>query len=358
MSADGSQPVNGEKVHAFVGQVVNDMAAAMSGVMTNLGHKLGFYRAMAGAGPISPKDLAQRTNTHERYVREWLNNQAAGGYVTYHPQSRTYELPAEHAAVLADDGGAVFLAPGFDLISSLWLDEDKIAQALRTGEGIGWHEHHHRLFFGTEAFFRPGYKANLTETWIPALEGVEAKLRAGARVADVGCGHGASTIVMAEAYPNSTFVGSDYHDKSIEVARRRAAEAGVSDRVAFEVATAKTFSGDGYDLICFMDCFHDLGDPLGAAKHARRVLADDGTVLMVEPFAGDRVEDNINPVGRMYYAASTGICTPNSLSQEVGLGLGAQAGEARLRAILAEAGFGRVRRAAETPFNLVIEARP
>ncbi|WP_119459923.1 class I SAM-dependent methyltransferase [Rhodospirillaceae bacterium SYSU D60014] len=351
-------PVDAAKIEAFMGQVVADMSAGMSGVMANLGHKLGLYRAMAGAGPMTPAELARKTNTHERYVLEWLNNQAAGGYVEYDPKARTYRLPEEHAMVLANAGSPVFMAPGFDTVSSLWLDEDKVADALRTGKGIGWHEHHHRLFCGTEAFFRPGYRANLVDSWIPALDGIEAKLKVGGKVADVGCGHGASTIVMAQAYPNTTFVASDYHGESIETARQRAEEAGVADRIRFEVASAKDFSGTGYDLVCFMDCFHDLGDPLGAAKHARQALAADGAVMMVEPFAGDAVEDNLNVVGRMFYAASTAVCTPNSLSQEVGLGLGAQAGEARLREIIEEAGFTRCRRATETPFNLVLEARP
>lgn len=346
------------KLEAFVGQVVTDMAASMSGVMINIGHKLGLYKAMAGAGSVSPAQLAQKTNTHERYVLEWLNNQAAGGYVTYNPDTRTYELPDEHAMVLANEASPVFMAPGFDTISSMWLDEDKVVDAFRTGKGIGWHEHHHRLFCGSEAFFRPGYRANLTKEWIPALEGVEAKLRAGAKVADVGCGHGASTIIMAQAYPNSTFFGFDYHDKSIETARSRAEEAGVADRVRFAIASAKNFPGSSYDLVCFMDCLHDMGDPVGAAKHTKEKLAEDGTVLLVEPFAGIDVEDNLNPVGRLYYAASTAVCTPNSLSQEVGLGLGAQAGERRLSQVMAEAGFSRFRRATQTPFNLILEAQP
>ncbi|MGH8503493.1 MAG: class I SAM-dependent methyltransferase [Gammaproteobacteria bacterium] len=346
------------KLETFVHQMVGDMAAAMSGVMVNIGHKLGLYKAMAGAGPMTPAQLARKTGTHERYVLEWLNNQTAGGYIDYDPNERTYALSDEHAFVLANPDSPFFVPPAFDVAATLWLDEDKLLDAMRTGKGIGWHEHHHRLFFGTEAFFRAGYKANLTTAWIPALDGVEAKLKAGAKVADVGCGHGASTIIMAQAYPDSTFIGSDYHQGSIETARQRAKAAGVGDRARFEVASAKTYSGSDYDLICFMDCFHDLGDPLGAARHAREALGPDGAVLMVEPFAGDHVEDNINPVGRLYYAASTALCTPNSLSQEVGLALGAQAGEARLREIMREAGFSRFRRATQTPFNLVLEARP
>lgn len=350
--------INEAKIETFVGQVVTDMAASMSGVMSNIGHKLGLYQAMTGAGPITPTQLAQKTGTHERYVLEWLNNQAAGGYVTYDPATRTYELPDEHAMVLANPESPVFMAPGFDTISSVWLDEDKVADAFQSGKGIGWHEHHHRLFCGVEAFFRTGYRTHLTSEWIPALEGVDAKLQVGAKVADIGCGHGASTILMAQAYPNSTFVGFDYHDKSVETARQRAEEAGVADRAKFEAATAKNFPGSDYDLVCFMDCLHDMGNPVGAAEHTREVLADDGTVLLVEPFAGINIEDNLNPVGRYFYAASTAICTPCSLSQEVGLGLGAQAGERRLAQVMAEAGFTRFRRATQTPFNLILEVRP
>ncbi|MCG8692981.1 MAG: class I SAM-dependent methyltransferase [Minwuiales bacterium] len=349
--------IDESKLEAFAGQLVGDLAAAYSGVMANLGHKLGLYKALAGAGSLTSDALAEKTGTHERYVREWLSNQAAGGYVTYDPASQTYALPDEHAMLLADGESAMFVAPAFDVVSSMWHDEDMVADAFRTGRGIGWHEHDCRLFHGVEAFFRPGYKANLTTTWIPALEGVDGRLKQGGKVADVGCGHGASTVIMAEAYPKVRLHGFDYHKASIETARNRAKDAGVEDRVRFDVASAKSYGGKGYDLICFMDCFHDLGDPLGAAQHAREALAPDGTVLMVEPFANDRLEDNLNPVGRLYYAASTSLCTPNSLSQEVGLGLGAQAGQARLTEILNEAGFSHVRRAHETPFNIVLEAR-
>lgn len=346
-----------DKVEAFVGQMVNEMAANLSGVMTSIGHKLGLYKAMAGAGAMTPAQLAQKTNTHERYVLEWLNNQAAGGYVTYDPTTRTYELPDEHAMVLANEASPVFMAGGFESVASMWFDEDKVINAFRNGKGIGWHEHHHRLFCGCEAFYKTGYQTHLTTEWLPALDGVEEKLKQGAKVADVGCGHGASTILMAQAYPNSVFFGFDYHDKSIETARQRAEEAGVTDRVKFEVATAKDFPGHGYDLVCYMDCLHDLGDPVGAAKHAFETLDKNGAVLLVEPFAGNSVEDNLNPVSRMFYAASTAICTPNSLSQEVGLGLGAQAGEKRLAEIMTEAGFSQFRRATQTPFNLILEAR-
>lgn len=350
--------INQTKLESFVGQIVNDMAASMSGVMVNIGHKLGFYKAMAGAGPMTPAELAQKTNTRDRYVLEWLNNQAAGGYVTYSPATRTYELPDEHAMVLANPNSPVFMASGFDTISSMWLDEDKVVDAFLSGKGIGWHEHHHRLFCGTEAFFRTGYRFHLTTQWIPALDGVDAKLKAGAKVADVGCGHGASTIVMALAYPNSTFFGFDYHEKSVETARQRAQDAGVAERVKFEVKSAKNFPGSDYDLVCFMDCLHDMGDPVGAAKYTRQALASDGTVLLVEPFAGSNIEDNFNPVGRLFYAASTAVCTPCSLSQEVGLGLGAQAGERRLSEVMALAGFTHFRRATQTPFNLILEAKP
>lgn len=345
------------RLQAIQGQFVSDMAAAMSGVMVNLGHKLGLYRAMAHAGPMSSATLAERTGTRERYVREWLGNQAAGGYVVYDAATRMYELPDEHAAVLAEADSPTFMAPGFDVVATLWLDESRVAEAFRTGEGIGWHEHSACLFSGTESFFRPGYKANLVQHWIPALRGMADRLARGARVADIGCGHGASTILMAQAYPASRFVGFDYHPESIETAQQRAREAEVEDRVRFEVARADDFSGDGYDLVCFMDCFHDLGDPLGAAVHTHRALADDGAVMLVEPFAGDRVEENFNPVGRLFYAASTALCTPNSLSQPVGAALGAQAGQQQLQTILQDAGFSRVRRATATPFNLILEAR-
>jgi SAM-dependent methyltransferase len=345
------------KVEAFAGQVVTDIAATFSGVMTNIGHKLGLYKAMAGAGWMTSNQLADKTGTDERYVREWLNNQASGGYVEYDPQTRRYNLPDEHVPVLADDDSPVFLVPALEVASSLWMDEGRVTDVFRTGEGIAWSDHHHRLFCGSESLFRPGYKAHLATGWIAALDGVSEKLAAGAKVADVGCGHGASTIVMAQAFPNSTIVGFDYHEKSIATAHRRAADAKMGGRARFEVASAKGYEEQGFDLICFMDCLHDMGDPVGAARHARQALKDDGTLLLVEPAAGDGVEDNINPVSRLYYAASTAVCTPCSKSQEVGLALGAQAGEARLSDVLRDAGFSIVRRAAQTPFNLIIEAR-
>jgi SAM-dependent methyltransferase len=291
-------------------------------------------------------------------VREWLRNQAAGGYVSYDPESDRYTLPDEHALALADEDSPFYVLGVYDSIASLFADEDKIREAFRSGEGMGWHEHDARLFRGTERFFRPGYRAHLVSEWIPALEGMQEKLERGATVADVGCGHGASTVVMAEAFPNSQFIGFDYHAESIERAREAASEAGVAERASFEVASAKDYPRSHYDLVCVFDCLHDMGDPVGAARHVRESLAPDGAWMIVEPFANDRVEENLNPVGRVFYGASTVICTPSSLAQEVGLALGAQAGEAQLAEVLKEGGFGRVRRASETPFNLILEARP
>lgn len=346
------------KLEAFVGKVVTDMAAAGAGVLVNLGHKLGLYKAMAGAGPMTAAQLADKTGCHERYLREWLDGQVAGEFVVYDPSAETYELPEEHAMVLANENSPVFLAPGFDVTAAMWLSEDTLAERIKSGKGMGWHEHDARLFHGVEAFFRPGYQAHLVAEWLPACEGVKEKLEAGARVADVGCGHGASTIVMAKAFPKSTFHGYDYHQGSIETARQRAKEEGVDDRVKFDVASATDFPGSDYDLVCYFDCFHDLGDPEGAATHSRRALKTDGTLMMVEPMAADKVEDNVNPVSRLFYAASTTLCCPNSLSQEVGAALGAQAGEHRLRSVLTKAGFTTIRRATETPINMILEARP
>jgi SAM-dependent methyltransferase len=346
------------KLEAFMGQAVTDMGACMSAPLMLIGEKLGLYKAMAGAGPLTPQEVAQRSGAAERYVREWLSNQAAGGYVTYDPQSERYTLPDEQALALADEDSPFYILGLYDSIASLYADEDQILEAFRSGGGMGWHEHDHRLFRGTERFFRPGYRANLVPEWIPALDGVQEKLEAGARVADVGCGHGASTIIMAEAFPNSELFGFDYHDASIGRAREAADQAGVGDRITFEVASAKDYPGTDYDLACVFDCLHDMGDPVGASAHVLSTLAPDGTWMIVEPFAGDRVEENLNPVGRVFYGASTMICTPASLSQEVGLALGAQAGEARLTEVLEEGGFTRVRRATETPFNLILEARP
>ncbi len=346
------------KLEAFMGQAVVDMGAVISAPLFVIGERLGIYKAMAGAGPLNSGQVAERAGLAERSVREWLRNQAAGGYVDYHAETDTYELSAEQAAALADEESPFYLLGAYELIASLYADEEKITEAFRTGEGMGWHQHDHRLFRGTERFFRPGYRGHLVSEWIPALDGVQEKLEAGAKVADVGCGHGASTILMAEAFPESQFVGVDYHDASIERARELAAEAGVEDNVSFEVATAKEFGGTGYDLVAVFDCLHDMGDPVGASAHIHEALAADGAWLIVEPFAGDTVAENLNPVGRIFYGASTMICTPASLDQEVGLALGAQAGEARLAEIIKQGGFSEVRRATETPFNLILEARP
>ncbi len=346
------------KIGAFVNQIVGELGATLNAALVVIGDKLGLYHAMAEAGPLTSGELADRTGTSERYVREWLGAQAAGGYVEYDRDERTYTLPPEHAFVLANENSPYYMPGAFELMTASVRDEPKIREAFRSGAGVGWHEHNHGVFEGCERFFRPGYAANLIASWIPALEDVQQKLESGATVADVGCGHGASTILMAEAYPSSRFVGFDYHGESIEQARVRAAEAGLSGRVRFDVAPAGSYPGWGYDLVCTFDCLHDMGDPVGAARHVKESLHPDGTWLIVEPFAGDSVEDNLNPVGRVYYGASTLLCTPASLSQEVGLALGAQAGEARLRDVVTSGGFTRFRRAAETPFNLVFEARP
>ncbi len=357
MSQQANSALSQEKMEAFVGQVVSDIAASMSGVMTKIGHSLGLYKKLAENGPLGAAELAAQSGTSPRYILEWLNNQAAGGYVNYDPVSGKYALPAEHVPVLADEESPVFLAGSLGGLTAIYKIEQRLAEAFKSGRGIGWHEHDESLFYATEYLFRTGYKAHLVSEWIPALTGVDAKLKAGGTVADVGCGHGASSIIMARHYPESTFVGFDYHPASIEVARKRAREAGLEDRVRFEVASAKDYPGTNYDLICFMDCLHDLGDPLGAARHAFQAVAEEGSILLVEPRAGERIEQNLNPVGRLFYAASTAFCTPNSLSQEVGSAIGAQAEEGRYADIMFQAGFRRFRRAAETPFNRIFEAR-
>lgn len=334
------------------------MGAAFQTALIILGERLGLYRAMAGAGPLTPAELAARTQTDERYVREWLCAQAASNYVTYDPSSDRFTLPDEQALLLAVDTGPAYLPAAYQVIASTVVDEPQLRETFRTGFGFGWHQHNSGLFEGTERFFRPSYAANLITSWIPALDGAETKLKAGAQVADVGCGHGASTILMAQAYPKSRFEGFDSHEPSINRAREAAKTAGVSDRVRFAVAGAKDYPGKGYDLVTFFDCLHDMGDPAGAARHVRASLKPDGNWLIVEPFAGDRIEQNLNPVGRVFYAASTMICTPASRAQEVGLALGAQAGEAKLRKVVEQGGFTRFRRATETPFNLILEARP
>jgi 2-polyprenyl-3-methyl-5-hydroxy-6-metoxy-1,4-benzoquinol methylase len=355
---ESMRPIDQQKLNALLGQAVQDMGASLHAALIVIGDRLGLYRSMRDGKPVTPAELAARTGTSERYVREWLNANAAGNYVQYHAESGSYSLSPEQAFVLALDNTPVHLPGFYHMLASAMKDEEKLAEIFRTGKGFGWHEHEKGLFEGCERFFRPSYLANLTTSWIPALDGVEAKLSAGAKAADVGCGHGASTILMAQAYPKSRFVGFDYHAASIEQARIRADAAGVADRVTFEVAAAKSFPGTGYDLVAFFDCLHDMGDPAGAATHVRAALAPNGTWMVVEPFANDDVSSNLNPVGRIYYSASTLFCVPASLSQEVALGLGAQAGEARLREVITSGGFTRFRRAAETPFNLVFEARP
>jgi SAM-dependent methyltransferase len=351
------QKINEQKLNQFLERVVSDLAAGYGGVMVSLGHKLGLYQAMAGAGPLSSVELAHRANCAERYVREWLNSQAAGGYVIYHPSSCTYELTPEQAMVLAHEDSPVFMPPAWEVSASMWLDEEKTMNAFKTGAGVSWGDHHSRLFCGVAAFYRNGYRSSLVPQWLPALTGVEAKLKAGAKVADVGCGYGHSTLLMAKAYPQSHFWGFDYHAESIQAARDQAQQQGLTAQVTFEVASAQGYPKEGFDLICFFDCLHDLGDPVGAAKYAAQSLATGGTVMLVEPFANDRVEDNLNTVGRLYYAGSTTICCAHSLSEEVGLALGAQAGEGRLAQVFRQAGFTTFHRATETPFNLILEAR-
>ncbi len=347
------------KLNEFVGKFAGDLGAVMHAATVLIGDKLGLYKVMADGEPITAKELAERTATDERYMREWLSAQAASGYVEYDPASERFRLPPEQAFALTNEYNPLFVPGGLQVAASTIKDSDALAEAIRTSRSVGWHEHHHDLYEGTERFFRPNYIGNLTTSWIPALDGVEEKLRAGAKVADVGCGHGSSTIILAQEYPNSAFYGFDYHEGSISAARRAASEAGVEERCTFEVASAKGYPGAGeYDLVTFFDCLHDMGDPVGVAAHVRETLKPDGTWMIVEPYAGDRLEDNLNPVGRIFYSASTVLCVPASKDQEVGLALGAQAGEARMREVVTAGGFSRFKRAAETPFNLVFEARP
>jgi len=349
--------MNEDKLMSLVHQAVGDFGSILTGALVVLGDRLDLYRHLADAGrPLTSAELATAAGCAERYVREWLNGQAASGYVTY--VDGRYALDEEQATAFTDESSPACVIGGFQGMMAATRAIDRLTVLFRTGEGLGWHEHHDDLFRGTERFFRPGYLANLTTSWIPALEGVEDKLRRGAKVADVGCGHGASTIIMARAFPQSAFTGFDYHGPSIDAARKAAAEAGVDDRVSFEVASAREYPGTGYDLVGFFDCLHDMGDPTGAARHVLTSLAPDGTWLIVEPFANDDTAANLNAIGRVFYSVSTLVCTPASLSQEVGTALGAQAGETRLREVVTAAGFTRFRRAAETPFNLVLEARP
>jgi SAM-dependent methyltransferase len=345
------------ELESFVMRAIGDLSAGYGGVMVSLGNKLGLYKAMAGAGPISPKELAARTGCAERYVSEWLKAQAAGGYVGYRASSDTYELSPEQAMVLADEDSPVFIPNAWQVPASMWFDEDKAIEAFRTGKGVAWGEHDGRLHCGVAAFYRNAYRGSLVSEWLPALDGVVERLDAGIAVADVGCGHGHSTVLMAEAFPRSRFHGFDAHAASIEEARRNGAAAGLGARVTFDVARAVDYPGENYELICFFDCLHDLGDPVFAARHAAGILAPNGTVMLVEPFANDRVEDNISPVARLYYAASTTLCCAHALSEGGRLVLGAQAGAARLAEVFRKAGFTRFRRAAETPFNLILEAR-
>jgi len=345
------------KLESFVMRAVGHLSSGYAGVLVSLGSKLGLYRAMAGAGPLSAGELAARTGCAERYVSEWLNAQAAGGYVVYHAVSATYELTPEQAMVLADEDSPVYVPHAWNVPASMWFDEPKAIEAFRTGQGVAWGEHDGRLCCGVAAFYRNAYRASLVSQWLPALDGVLARLEAGIEVADVGCGHGHSTLLMAQAFPQSRFRGFDTHAPSVDEARRNAADAGLAGRVRFEVARAADYPGAGYGLVCFFDTLHDMGDPVGAARHAAQALAPEGTVMLVEPFANDRVEDNLSPVSRLYYAASTMLCCAHAIADGGTLVLGAQAGEARLAHVFRKAGFTRFRRAAETPFNLVLEAR-
>jgi SAM-dependent methyltransferase len=352
-----TEVIDQEKMQALLGRIIGDFGATASSALVVIGDRLGLYKALASDGPLTSVELAKRTNTTERYVREWLINQAASGYIEYNPATGAYSLTPEQRAALADDANPLFVAGGFELFISLVKDEEHVAEMFRSGEGMRWGDHHAGLFRGTERFFRPGYLANLTSNWIPALAGVREKLEAGATVADVGCGHGASTQIMANAYPKSRFFGFDNHAASIEAARQEVAEAGLADRVSFEVAGATDFPGSGYELICYFDCLHDMGDPVGALRHAREAIAADGTILLVEPMAGNTVEENFNPVGRVYSAASVLVCTPNAVATGP-VALGTLATEAALRAVAEEAGFTRFRRAMDTPFNRLFEVRP
>jgi SAM-dependent methyltransferase len=350
--------VDEAKLEQVAGQALSDAGAALNGVLVLLGGRLGLWRALAGAGPLTSREVAERSGVHERYVREWLAAQTASGHLVYDADGTTFTLPPEQAMLFADEDSPVYMLGGYQMISSAYKDWPRLEERFRAGEGFGWDEHHPELFDGTETFFRPAYRAHLLTEWIPSLDGVEAKLGAGGKVADIGCGHGVSTTLIAQAFPQATVHGFDYHAGSIERARELAREQDVNGNVRFEVASATDLPDDGYDLVCFFDCLHDMGDPVGALRHVRDRLAQDGTVMLVEPYAGDGLAENLTPYGRLAYAASTVMCVPCSLAQEVALGLGAQAGERRLGKIAAQAGFSRFRRASETPFNLVLEIRP
>jgi ubiquinone/menaquinone biosynthesis C-methylase UbiE len=349
--------IDQQKLESLVARLFGDLSAGYGGVMVSLGDKLGLYRAMAGAGPLSSHEVAKRSGCAERYVREWLNAQVAGGYVEYHPSSGTYELTPEQAAVLADDTSPVYLPNAWQCVASMWADEGKSLDAIKTGRGVSWGEHDGRLFCGSAAFFRNAYSGSLVQQWLPSLTGMIERLTAGITVADVGCGHGHSTVLMAKAFPNSRFFGFDAHEDSIAIARKVAEDEGVNDRVSFGIAKATSYPAGGYDLICFFDSLHDMGHPTDAVRHAATALAKDGTVMLIEPFASDKVEENINPVGRLYYAASTTMCCAHAISENGTHVLGAQAGPTQLHGVLRQAGFGHVRTAMQTPFNMVIEAR-
>lgn len=346
-----------KKLNELIGKLVGELSAGYGGVMVAIGDKLGLYKAMAGSGPMSSQELAKHTGCAERYVREWLNSQAAGGYVLYHPKSATYELTPEQAFMLADETSPVFMPSAWQVVASMWADEGKALASFKSGEGVSWGDHDERLFCGVAAFYRNAYRGSLVQEWLPALDGVADRLQRGIKVADVGCGHGHSTVLMAQAFPKSRFWGFDTHEGSIETARKNATAAGVADRVTFERADAKAYPKRGYDLICFFDCLHDMGRPVEAASYAAEALAKDGTVMLVEPFAGDRVEDNIGPVGRLYYAASTTMCVAHAISENGTHTLGAQAGKEQLGHVFEQAGFGHFRQAMQTPFNLILEAR-
>jgi SAM-dependent methyltransferase len=355
--AEAIVDVDPDRLNSFMGKMLNEVGAAMNASLMLIGDKLGLYKTLAAKGPLTSVELAAATQTSERYVREWLAAQAASGYIEYDPHSAKFSMQPEQILALADEDSPYFMGAVGNLVAATFLDEPKIFEAFKTGKGVGWNRRSECLFCGTARFFRTGYKHRLVQEWLPALDGVVKKLERGCKVADVGCGHGVSTLLMAEAFPKSRFYGFDYHSGSIEAARLHAGHAGVGERLSFDVHSAKTYPAADYDLICFFDCLHDMGDPVGAMKHARESMADDGTIMLVEPFAHDRLEDNLNPVGRIYYAASTVVCTPASLDQDVGMALGAQAGEARLREVASKGGLKRFRRAAETPFNLILEAR-
>ncbi|HEY2475548.1 MAG TPA: class I SAM-dependent methyltransferase [Candidatus Cybelea sp.] len=351
-------PFDPEKLHAAVGRFLGDVGSVITAVSVITGDRLGLYKALATHGPQTSEELAVATETHERYVREWLANQAAAGYIVYDSGTKRFSLPAEHVPLLAQDDSEINMCGLFGMAQPLFADEPAITEAFKTGKGVGWHEHDSRLYGLTNRIFRNGYAAHLVNDWIPALEGVEAKLRLGATVADLGCGFGSSTIMLGQAYRMSRFIGYDYHQQSVDAAREAAQKAGVADRVRFEVASSDAMPESQFDLVCCFDCVHDMGDPIGVLSGVRRSLKRNGTLMIVEPFAGDSLEQNLTPIGRIFYGASTMLCTPASVAQEVGLALGAQAGEPRMREVASSAGFSVFRRAAETPFNIVYEARP